>query len=220
MPRSVRDKDHSSVHDARVLQAVRIAAVAAILFDVTATQALLELPDAELGRLFKIRLMQIAGLSTALKLDLPSIRDEGGRQRSHSNRGSKRRTSASEHLDASVPNAARHPLVAEGRLLRAVDFCKALGITEQRLSKDGATGRIFSVDLEAAPYYPAFFLANEINRNDLAKVVRKLGDLSGWRKWDFFTKPNGALGKLTPLQALMHGEVKQTLRAAEGFLEM
>ena len=105
-------------------------------------------------------------------------------------------------------------------MLHAVDVCKALGITEQRLSKDGATGRIFSVDLGATPYYPAFFLANEINRKDLAKVVRKLGDLSGWRKWDFFTEPNGALGKLTPLQALMHGELKQTLRAAEGFLEM
>lgn len=163
--------------------------------------------------------MQIVGLSTALKLDLHSIREEDEKQRSHSKRGSMRRKSTSAHTDASAANAARHSLVAEGQMLRTADVCQALGITEERLSKDVALGRIFSVEIEAAPFYPAFFLANEIGRKDLAKVVRKLGDLTGWRKWDFFTKPNGALGNLTPLQALMHGEVKQTLRAAAGFVE-
>ena len=62
--------------------------------------------------------------------------------------------------------------------------------------------------------YPAFFLVDELNRKDLAKVTRRLDDLAGWDKWDFFTSPNAALGNLTPLQALMRGEVRQVLRAA------
>ncbi|MGF6977607.1 hypothetical protein QFZ94_006057 [Paraburkholderia sp. JPY465] len=210
--------DHRSLDDARLQYVLRRAAVAAILFDCTSARALLDFPDAEVGRLFKIQLAQVIGLSTALHPDLCSIPGEHEKQLSRAKRGSKRRRSESEHsIDRSASNAARHSLVGEGKLLRTAVICEALGITEQRLGKDVAAGRIFSVDVETTPYYPAFFVAKELDRRDLAKVVRKLGELTDWGKWKFFTEPNASLDNLTPLRALMDGGVKQVLRAAAAF---
>jgi hypothetical protein len=199
MPRSSKN---ISLRDAQVEHLLRVAVVAATLFDPIAMRALLDLPDEELGRRFKIRLTQVIGLSTALNLDFRAIREEGEKLRTRSRRSSSR------------PTSARHALVADGRLLRAADVCATLGITEERLRKNVASGRIFTVEVDAIPYYPAFFLARELDRKDLARVVRRLNDFPGWSKWDFLTAPNGSLGNLTPLQAMMNGEVKQVLRAA------
>jgi hypothetical protein len=71
----------------------------------------------------------------------------------------------------------------------------------------------------AGAYIPAFFLVEQIRRKGLAKVVRTLGDLTGWSKWKFFTTPIWALDDLTPLQALFSGDRKQVLRAAEEFIK-
>ncbi|WP_429437365.1 hypothetical protein [Paraburkholderia youngii] len=184
-----------------------MAAVAAILFDPAGARALLEIPDAELGRLFKIRLMRIAGLSTALNLEVSSI---PSRMQSASNggkRGSKRGKSA------------RYALIAKGKLLRPPDFLSASGLSEQRLVKDLAAHRLFSVEIGRDAYYPAFFLVDELDRKTLAKVSRRLGNVAGWRKWKFFTTPKTKLGNSTPLQALMRGDAKQVLRSAAAFAE-
>lgn len=156
----------------------------------------------------KIRLVKVAGLATALNIDLRSIRGQKPGESSRATKGSIRRTDG------------RHSLVAEGKLLRTSNFCAASGLSERKLSNDVAAGRIFSVEMEGEPYYPAFFLVKELDRKDVAKVVRRLDGLSGWSKWDFFTSPNVTLGNLTPLQALMHREVKEVLRPAEAFISM
>ncbi|MEM5338842.1 hypothetical protein [Paraburkholderia azotifigens] len=184
-----------------------MAAVAAILSDPAGARALLEIPDAELGRLFKIRLMRIAGLSTALDLDLSSIRGQTEQASTNPKIGSKRGKSA------------RYALIAKGKLLQPGDFLAASGISEQRLTRDLAAGRIFTVDIGADAYYPAFFLVNELDRKALASVVRRLGDLTGWSKWSYFTTPNASLGSSTPLQALMRGDAKLVLRSAAAFVE-
>jgi len=184
-----------------------MAAVAAVLFDPTAAAALLEIPDAELGRLFKIRLMRIAGLSTALNLEVSST---SGRMKSTSNRG-RRGSKRSE--------SARYALIAEGKLLHLTDFLAASGISEHRLAKDLAARRLFSVEIGRNAYYPAFFLVDEFDRKTLAKVSRQLGNVAGWRKWKFFTTPKTKLGNSTPLQALMRGDAKHVLRSAAAFAE-
>jgi hypothetical protein len=56
-----------------------------------------------------------------------------------------------------------------------------------------------------------------IHPNDFAKVIRKLGDASGWSRWDFFTTPAEALGGSTPLQFLAIKSVKPVQKAAEEF---
>jgi len=203
MPRPARaTKDNPPLDDTRVQHMLRSAAVAVILFDPIAAEALLDLPDVEVGRRFKICLARVMGTATVLNLDLASIREEDGR----SNRGSEQRRSA------------RDSLVAEGKLLRAAIVCQALGITEQRLAKDVESGRIFEVDIESRQYFPAFFLANELDRKQLRKVVRRLEGLTGWEKWEFFTTPRASLAKLTPLQVLLHGDVKQVLQTADAFV--
>lgn len=206
MQRSTATKDDSlSLDDTRMHYAFRRAAVAIILFDPLAAEALLDLPDAEVGRRFKISLARSMGRAVAFNLDLSSIREDEERLGA-SKRASKRRRSA------------RRSLVAEGKLLRAAIIRRALGITGQRLIKDVAASCIFTVNVGGEEYFPAFFLAPELGRKALAKVVRRLYGLSGWTKWRFFTEQDESLGGLTPLQGLMHGEVKLVLRAAEAFV--
>ncbi|WP_288830902.1 hypothetical protein [uncultured Paraburkholderia sp.] len=126
-----------------------------------------------------------------MNLDLRAIREEGEKLRDRVKRGSERRMSP------------RHALVAEGKLLRAEIVCEALGITQQRLDKAVASGRIFSVEVHRVEYFPAFFVATELDRKHLSKVVRRLDGLTGWAKWKFFTSQNALLDNLTPLQMLV-----------------
>lgn len=201
------ESDNRTHPDGRALQVIRMAAVAAILFDPTAARALLDVPDAELGRLFKIRLMRVAGLSTALDLDVNAIRGDGQQASSAFRRGSK------------PGRSARYALIAKGKLLHLSDFLAASGVSAQRLTKDLAASRIFSVDIGTDAYYPAFFLVTELDRKVLASVVRRLGGITGWSKWTYFTTPNMSLGDSTPLQALMNGETRRVLRSAAAFVE-
>lgn len=119
--------------------------------------------------------------------------------------------------DCSAANLERYSLVLQGKLLCAEEFCLASGITEQRLSADVASGRIFSVEFEGEPYYPAFFLSKLFDRKDFTKVVRLLGESAGWSKWKFFMTPRESLNGLTPLRLLMSEEVERALRVAEDF---
>jgi hypothetical protein len=176
MPHSERGSDDdASLDDTQVSRLLRTAAVAAVLFDLSSVQALLELPDAELGRLFKRKLAQVIGLSTALNLD------------SNSNHGYNESPSPSKDLNRVTHRgiSSRESLVSKGKLLRAAIVCDALAISEQRLAKNVAAGQIFSVDVGGNQFYPAFFLAKELDRRQLAKIVRRLGDSTGWTKWKF-----------------------------------
>ncbi|WP_134138561.1 hypothetical protein [Paraburkholderia sp. BL6665CI2N2] len=175
------------------------------LFDPVGARALLEIPDAELGRRFKRALVRVAGLATVLNIEQRSIREESAQRR--------------KELGSTKRESTPARLVANAKLLHKSHFCAAIGLTPQRVSKEVAAQRIFSVDIEDEPYFPAFFLVEEIRRKDLAKVVRTLGDLKGWSKWTFFTTPVGALDDLTPLQALFYGDRKQVLRVAAEFAE-
>lgn len=194
-------------HDDRALRIIDMVAVAAVLYDPAGARALLEISDAELGRLFKIRLMRIAGLSTALNLDVSSTPSRMQSASNEGKRGSKRGKSA------------RYDLIAKGRLLHLTDFLTASDISEHRLAKDLAARRLFSVEIGRDAYYPAFFLVDELDRKALAKVSRRLGNVAGWRKWKFFTTPKMTLGNSTPLQALMRGDAKQVLRSAAAFAD-
>ncbi|MBC8736379.1 hypothetical protein F6X40_05945 [Paraburkholderia sp. UCT31] len=221
MPRSARDEnDVTSLKDARIEYAIRQAVVAAILFDPKGFEAILELSDVEVGRLLKNELCIVAGVATVYDLDLPSIREEEENLRKRFKRASKPRTSEQEASTESVTaNSERYSLVRQGKVLRRDDFCKAAAITEKKLSKNVASGRIFSVDFGQEPYYPAFFLPSVIHRNDFGKVIRRLGETSGWNKWDFFTTPIEPEGGSTPLQLLAIKEVKRVLMAVADFTE-
>ncbi|WP_147393998.1 hypothetical protein [Paraburkholderia sp. BL23I1N1] len=182
--------------------------------------ALLDIPDEELGRMLKNRLWEVIGVSTILDLDLRSMREEDAKLRKRIRGQSKPRTP--DHEDAvqsTSANPERYALVRQGKLLRMVDYLGAADVTEKKLSKQVASGRVFSVELDAGMYIPGFFLSPMIHHNDFAKVIRRLGDTPGWNRWDFFTTPAETLGGSTPLQFLAIKKVKPVLKAAGEFAE-
>jgi hypothetical protein len=117
------------------------------LFDPVAAQALLEIQDAELRRRFELALVRVAGLATVLNLDLSSIRDESAAMRKKPDSTRRKPTPAC--------------LIAKAKLLHESDFCAAIGITDQSLSKDITVRRIFSVHIDEEPYFPTFFLVSK-----------------------------------------------------------
>jgi hypothetical protein len=197
-----------------VRHVMRNAAVAAMLSDPTGTEALLLLSDAEVGHLFRAHLIQVIGTATVSNLDLSSTREED-EARGHLT--SRRSTEFPGLTSVSAANIERYSLVLQGRLLPAEDFCKAEGITEQELNDDVASCRVFTVEFESDQYYPIFALSNQLHRGNFAKVVRRLGDSTGWSKWKFFTTPSESFGGLTPLKLLMREEIGRALAAAEEF---
>ena len=68
------------------------------------------------------------------------------------------------------------------------------------------------MDVDDEKYFPAF-----LDRRKLEEVTRLLGELPGWRKWQFFTMPKASLNGLTPLEALKRGMVEEVMEAAEAF---
>ncbi|CAB3795571.1 hypothetical protein LMG28614_04202 [Paraburkholderia ultramafica] len=168
--------------------------------------------------MFKNRLWEVIGVSTILNVDLPSMHDEDENLRKRVRRQSKPRTSENEDaLQSASANSERYDLVHQGKLLRMEDYLGAADVTEKKLSKSLASGKVFSVELEGEAYIPAFFLSPMIHHNDFAKVVRSLDDTSGWDRWEFFTTPAETLGGSTPLQFLAIKKVKPVLKAAEEF---
>src|ERR1700675_2608608 len=103
--------------DAHVLELLRSAACAVTLFEPVGARALLEIPDAELGRRFKRALVRVAGLATVMNIEQRSIREESAQRRKElgSNQGE--------------PTPAR--LVANAKLLHKSHFCAAIGFTPQ-----------------------------------------------------------------------------------------
>jgi excisionase family DNA binding protein len=219
-PRSSRQKpDAPSPEEARLAQldhAIHCAVVAALLVDPIGWNALLELSDEQLGRMFKNRLWKVIGVSTILNLDLPLMRDEVDRPRKGASCKSELGTSESEDaLQGASARSEPYDLVRNGKLVRMDDYLGAADVTEKKLRKSQASGKVFSVELEGAVYIPGFFLSPLIHHNDFTKVIRSLGDTSGWDRWDFFTTPTEALAGSTPLQFLAINKVKPVLKAAE-----
>jgi hypothetical protein len=222
-PRQSRQRrDAPSLEETRLAQldhAMDCAVVAALLVDPVGWNALLEqLSDEQLGRLFKNHLWRAIGVSTVLNIDPRTIRDEGDNRHKLVSRTSKRRTSESaDAIWSASADSERDDLVRQGKLLRIDDYLGAANVTLKKYCKSRESGRVFSVELEGTEYVPGFFLSPLIHHNDFAKVMRSLGDASGWDRWDFFTTPAEALGGSTPLQFLAIKKVKPVLNAAEEF---
>lgn len=203
-----------------VEDALRSAVGAALMLGPENAKALLALPDAQLGRLFKLGISQGIDLAALITFGRET---PGGRNAKRARRGK---------MPATLPGENSHPfdferlalperqaLVDSGELLPVANVWRGLDMTRQALDKAVASGRIFTVDVGAAQYYPAFYLASDLDHKTLAKVTRLLGNLRGWSKWQFFTTPKAPLGKITPLKALSHGKVEQVAKAAAAFAE-
>jgi hypothetical protein len=121
MPRPSRQRGDTlspeEVQRARIDHVIHRAAVAAVLANPVGAMALLDIPNEELGRMFKKRLWEVVGVSTILNIDLSSMRDEDANLGKRLRRKSKLRTPESEELIRSrSANSPRHDLVRQGML--------------------------------------------------------------------------------------------------------
>jgi len=207
--------------DADTEAALRSAVGAATMLGPDKARALLKLSDEQLGHLFKIGIAQVVDLAGVVTFGIAAAatrdRKTSGRAKPNPRTVVREDTvfSAVEHIALSE----RQGLVAAGRLLPAAELWAGLGVTRQALNKALVSGRIFTVDVGAAQYYPAFYLAGDIDRKTLGKVAQQLGSLPGWSKWQFFTTPKASLGNVTPLKALSQGQVERVERAAAAFAD-
>ena len=113
---------------------------------------------------------------------------------------------------------ARRKRVAEGELLNANDFLEHLGMSRTALTKAVETHRIFAVEVDAIPHYPAFYFSPLYDRKRmLSRVTRALRGLSGWAKLDFYESPNEVLGGQSPLEALAKGRLADVLTLATAY---
>lgn len=198
--------------------ALRSAVGAAAMLGPERAKALLALPDEQLGRLLKLGISQVIDLAGLITFgrEAPAT--------SNTKRSGRGKTTASHTAENSNPFnfkrrtlAEPQTLVDSGKLLPAAKVWEVLAVTRQALNKAVASGRIFTVDVGAAQYYPAFYLTGDVDRKTLAKVTQLLGSLPGWSKWQFFPTPKASLGNITPLKALSRGKVEQVAKAAAAF---
>jgi len=110
-------------------------------------------------------------------------------------------------------------LVRRGELVRAAEFAEALGVTKQAISKALRDKRVFALEVDGAQYYPSFYLDSQLDRRQIERVTKELGDLPGPSKLQFFLTPKHSLGGVTPLKALAKGRLEQVKASARGFAQ-
>lgn len=111
-------------------------------------------------------------------------------------------------------------LIRQGQLVPLGEFQALMGWTSSRsVARALAAHRIFAMDVEGQPYFPAFFADAIYSRRHLAAVTRQLGDLPAGAKLQFFGSRKGSLSGQTPLEALAAGRLEIVLRLAGAYAE-
>jgi len=234
MSHSVLEIDEPAVEEAKAADAIRTAIGAVAMH--THGEAVLSLSNERIGELIRAGVARLLPLTRAQSGVAPvkARPEKPGRDSLAKSRGRGPAHVAERATTASLATAdapkwedivnperirqGRQALVESGDLLTAAETRDALGVKRQSLSEAVTTGRMFTVDVGATTYYPAFYVRGEINRRLLESVTKLLGQLPGWSKWQFFTTASEYLNGKTPLEALARGQVDEVKRLAEGFL--
>lgn len=112
----------------------------------------------------------------------------------------------------------RRRMIREGELLPEDEFRRSRGVTPKQLARLVGSGSIFSIDVDGSAYYPRLLIDRTQNFRRLAYVCRILWPAPPNARLDFLISPNGALGNLTPLQALKsEAHYRELLRHARGW---
>jgi len=114
-----------------------------------------------------------------------------------------------------------------GRLLKTGEFQERAGWTGEALNEALQARRVFFIEVGGVRAFPAFYLDQRYNRQELEALTELLGNLTGGSKWAFFTQPKGSLALATstepidrtPLEALEAGDIEPVRRAATGYAE-
>ena len=226
MAATTASKQMEAVFSDPVFESALSGVAGAVAASGETTQAVLDLPDAALGRVLKERISRFRSLKDTLFASSASETLASGKNefsRRVSLPGVPKRTRTTGRLDMAKLQAdamgLRQRMVEERQLLDTTTMVKESGFTRQALTKAVDTGRMFTVTVGSKPYYPAFYAYSKADRKVLARVTRALGELPGWTKLDFFESANGAIGGLSPLDALTKGRVDEVLELAEAYAD-
>jgi hypothetical protein len=132
-----------------------------------------------------------------------------------------------EHANAEVLSwlrrqsaAALQRRIERKELLPPKEFQNALGISRQSVNEAIKSRRMFALlGPSGEYYYPAFYADGNLNRREVEKVAKVLGDLPAPSKYHFFTSKSLFLGVVTPLQALKKGRLEDVMIAATAYKE-
>ncbi len=111
-------------------------------------------------------------------------------------------------------------LEQQGELLSSQALADQIGVTRQAIIKAVKELRMFALDgIAGQKLYPAFFADPRLDRSQLSKVSKELGQLAGASKWQFFTNPRISLNGASPITALRKGKFAEVIAAATAFKE-
>ncbi|MDO4683516.1 MAG: hypothetical protein Q4B17_12135 [Lautropia sp.] len=204
-----------------------LASAAGAVSHADGVELLLAMPDAELGHFLKQRIGEFREMTAgfmANPLPLAGRTAKAG----HATSGKSRRSAVARQASGGLSvldeltlqaQASRRVLLEKRALVSSGELQQALGITRQAVSAATRHGRLFSVDVDGASWYPAFFADGRVDRSVLGQVSQQLGQLPGWSKWDFFTVARASLGGSTPLEALRAGRVDEVMHLAQAVVE-
>ena len=109
--------------------------------------------------------------------------------------------------------------IGRKELLTRAELVERLGSNVRWLTAAIRGERLFSVQAPSGvDYFPAFYADESIDRRALGRVTRVLSGLPGPSKYHFFVSKRLTL-RMTPLEALAEGRVKEVLVTAAGFAE-
>jgi hypothetical protein len=104
-------------------------------------------------------------------------------------------------------------------LLTREELVERLGGNSRWVKAALESGRLFSIQAPSGvDYFPAFYAAPSIDRRALGKVAKVLCGLPGPSRYHFFVSQWFTL-RMTPLEALSEGRLKEVLATAAGFAE-
>ena len=100
----------------------------------------------------------------------------------------------------------------DGTLVEGAELMRAWGLSRQAVDAARRRQELFSLRVKGRHWYPAEFL--RFTRQPLAEIVHALGAASAGHNTLFFLRGHGALGGLTPAQAVQAGRLADVLRIA------
>ncbi|MBC8751489.1 MULTISPECIES: hypothetical protein [Paraburkholderia] len=113
---------------------------------------------------------------------------------------------------------ARRQMIRDGELLPEDEFRRRRGVTPNQLARLSASGSVFFIEVDGKAYYPRLLVDPAHNMRRLAYVCRILWPASPNERLHFLTSRSGALGGITPLQALKNdASYRELLILARGW---
>jgi hypothetical protein len=103
----------------------------------------------------------------------------------------------------------------DATLIEGARLAEAWSLSRQALDAARRRRELYSLRVKGRHWYPAEFL--NFTRPQLADINRALGAASASHKTLFFLRGHGALGGMTPTQAVQAGRLQDVLRIADAW---